>query len=56
MSPNTVCICFPYVNKTEASRDESEWNANLHFIFFSLFLADDTILVLSQRSFWLEKK
>lgn len=57
MSPNTACICFPYVNKAEAAQDELEWNVNLHFIYlFFLFLADDTILVLSHRSFWLEKK
>lgn len=55
MSPDSACICFPYVNKTEASQDKFEWNANLHFNFFFLLQADDTILVLSQRSFWLEK-
>lgn len=55
MSPNSACICFPYVNKTEASQDKSEWNVNLLFKIF-LFVADDTILALSQQSFWLEKK
>ena len=47
MPPNSACIRFPYVNKTEASQDKFEWNVNLHLNFFFLFLADDTILVLS---------
>lgn len=34
MSPNSACIWFPYVNKTEASQDKSEWNVSLHLKFF----------------------
>ena len=55
MSLSEGMHCFPRANRTEAARDTFEWDVNLHLIFFFLFLADDTILVLSQQSFWLEK-
>jgi hypothetical protein len=42
------------VNKTEAWQDKSDGILTFTLIFL-LFLADDTILVLSQRSFWLKK-